>query len=858
MKTSLKVILATITLIIFATSCSRKKDSFVSRNFHAVATEYNTLYNGYNALEEGRNTLNESYKDNYWEILPVERMQISDEVVLPGESENENFTRAEEKAVKAIQKHSMNIKGKEKNPQIDEAYLLLGKARYFDQRFVPALDAFNNILNKYPTSDKINQVKIWKEKANIRLENEELAIKNLKRLLEDEELENQDLAHATSMLAQAYINTQSIDSAVTQLEIASKATKNNDERGRFRFIQGQLYNELGYKDSANIAFDKVIELHRKTPRIYLIAAHIEKAKNFNFENQDKLAFHELLTDLENDRENRPYLDKIYHQIAQYHLKNGSDSLAIAYYNKSLRQQSDDKLLKAKSYETLAEMSFNNSLYKEAGAYYDSTLANLESSTKPYRVTKRKRDNLEDVIYYEGVVQVDDSIMNLISMSDAKKLEFFNDYIEKLKAKAEAEKEKQEIIERNKGLVTADKNLKGNRPGLPGNLNRGGGLPNQASTFYFYNPTTVAFGKNEFIKVWGDRQLEDNWRWSSKTSSGLNNTNTLDDVLANASEDELYDPEFYISKIPSTEKEIDSITKERNYAYYQLGLIYKEKFKEYELAKAKLQKLLNNNPEERLILPAKYNLYKIYSVLDNNDEAEIAKNEIITKYPDSRYATILKNPELASLKDENSPENLYKNLYKLHENQEYAEVISKCDEYINVFDGEAIVPKFELLKANAIGRLYGYNEYAKAINYVALNYPNSIEGKKAENISLNMLPKLANKEFVDSTLDKNIKAVYVFNNPNEEELSKFIATLNEVIGNSHFKNIVISTDVYDIDTKLVLVHGLEYIDEAKMFNLLFKEEDRDKIKKPDFVISSSNYQIVQIHKNLDEYLSIDNN
>jgi len=43
----------------------------------------------------------------------------------------------------------------------------------------------------------------------------------------------------------------------------------------------------------------------------------------------------------------------------------------------------------------------------------------------------------------------------------------------------------------------------------------GGLPNQESMFYFYNPTTVAFGKNEFLKIWGNRKLEDNWRWSNK-------------------------------------------------------------------------------------------------------------------------------------------------------------------------------------------------------------------------------------------------------------------------------------------------------------------------------------------------------
>ena len=83
-------------------------------------------------------------------------MQESEDVFFPGQSKNQDFERAEEKAIKAVQKHGMNIKGREYNPQIDEAYFLLGEARYFDQRFVPALEAFNYILYKYPASDKIN------------------------------------------------------------------------------------------------------------------------------------------------------------------------------------------------------------------------------------------------------------------------------------------------------------------------------------------------------------------------------------------------------------------------------------------------------------------------------------------------------------------------------------------------------------------------------------------------------------------------------------------------------------------------------------------------------------------------------
>ncbi|MEC3906329.1 hypothetical protein VOI54_04825 [Tamlana sp. 2201CG12-4] len=852
MKTSYKVILTVTLCAFFAISCSRKKDKFINRNFHAVTAEFNTLFNGHNALEQGRTSLNESYFDNYWEVLPVERMEIFEDIMLPGQSKNENFTRAEEKAIKAIQKHGMNIEGKEKNPQIDEAYLLLGKARYFDQRFIPALEAFNYILYKYPASDKINQAKVWREKSNIRLDNNELAIKNLKRLLKQEEIKGQDLADATSILAQAYINKKYADTAITQLEIASNATKSHDERGRYRFIQGQLYNQLGYKDSANLAFDKVIELNRKTPRIYMITAHLEKVKNFDYQNGNRLEAAELLSELEENRENRPFLDKIYHQIGTFYLNTNSDSLAVAYYNKSLRSQSRDKLLKAKNYEILGDMNFDASLYAEAGEYYDSTMTNMVFNSKPYRIIKRKRDNLKDVIYYESIARVNDSVLHLVNLPEAERVTYFETFIEKLKIKAEEEKEQAESAEHNSGLVTVNNQI----GGPPGSR----GVSNQATLFYFYNPTTAAYGKNEFVKVWGDRPLEDNWRWSSKILSENVNTNLPDDSVVSASDDERFDPQFYISKIPAESKEIDSISKERNYAYYQLGLIYKEKFQEFELAKEKFQDLLKSNPEERLILPSKYNLYKIYEALGQNDEADIAKGDIITTYPDSRYATILQNPDLVSAEDENSPENIYEALYVQHENQEYAEVIAKSENYINRFDGDAIVPKFELLKATATGRLYGFEAYKKAINHVAVTYANTLEGKEAKDIESNVLPKIANKEFIETNdrALKHYKVIFPFKEQKPEAVTAFKATLDTVLKNIKYYRLKSTIDVYDTTTAFVVVHGLHSEQVAKTFDQILAKDDKKKIKTPYFVVSSTNYQIVQIHKNLDTYLNLYNN
>ncbi len=853
MKISFKIIVTFLVIAVVFAGCSRKKDSFISRNHHAMSTKYNTLYNGYIALEDGKRSVIESYDDNYWEILPIERMQISEDIILPGQSKNQDFERAEEKAIKAIQKHGMNINGKEKNPQIDEAYLLLGKARYFDQRFVPAVQAFNYILYKYPSSDKINQAKIWREKTNIRLDNNELAITNLTRLLYQEELEGQDLADATAMLGQAYINTKALDSAVTQMKIAAKETENNEERGRYLFIQAQLYNRLSYQDSANIAFDKVIELNRKTPRTYRIASYIGKARNFNFTEDDKLALIELLYELEADRENRPFLAKIYHQIAQYHIKNQNDSLAVENFNKSLRTNSPDQILVSKNYENLGDIFFDYTEYKIAGAYYDSTMSNMTENSKPFRIIKRKRENLDDVIYYEDIAIANDSILDLVAMSESERLTYFEDYTEQLRIEFEEAQAAEEEAERNQGLVTVNNdNNTGNGNSFVKSAK--GPTPGQVPTFYFYNTTTAAYGKNEFIKIWGDRKLEDNWRWSQKAKTISVKEEVF--IAETVDENELFDPEFYITKIPSDQIQIDSIAKERNYAYYQLGVIYKEKFKEYGLAEDKFQTLLDLNPEEKLILPTKYNLYKIYVAENDNNAALNAKNEIINNYPDSRYAAILNNPETGLSKDKNSPESIYEQLYEKLDNQEFQEVITESDRYITMFEGEPMVPKFELLKATATGRLYGYEAYSKAMNFVAYNYANTAEGQRAQYIVNELLPRINKKEFIDNPEENNFKLVYFFNEPTSETLASFKENLEKHIKEVRVYDLSISVDVYNPTTTFVLVHGFVSKLGALGYSLALEEKKKDKIVQQHFAVSSSNYKTIQVHKNMDAYLSVE--
>ena len=786
-------------------------------------------------MESGKTAVITAYNDNYWEILPVERLQITDDNGSSNKAKNPSIELAEVKAVKAIQKRGMNIKGKEKNPQIDEAYMLLGKARYFDNRFIPSLEAFNYILFKYPASSNINLAKIWRAKTNLRLQNEEVAIKNLKKLIELEKLSKYDIVEASSTLAQAYITTKSIDSAITQLQVASKLTKNNEQRGRLYFIEGQLYSSLGKKDSANLAFDKVIALNRRSPRVYMINAHLEKINNFDFKNEDEIALQDYLEDLETNRENRPFLDRIYHQIAKYQLQNQSDSIAISYFNKSLRTNSKDDYLTAINYQTLGDLNFDYSEYSLAGSYYDSTLLNLKENSKPFRAIKRKRDNLEDVIYYESIARDNDSILSVVAMSDTEKEAYFQSYIETLKLEEEALKKETKSSENSFRTSQNSVTKKG-------------------KSFYFYNPTTVAFGKNEFIRIWGDRALETNWRWSSK-SAQLNLEEAEDETAKEVAEEQQkrFSVDFYLTQLPTQEKVLDSLSKERNYAYYQLGLIYKNKFKEYKLAKDKLEQLLKQNPEARLVLPAKYNLYKLYTLLDLQRLKVLAKNDIIDNYPESRYAEILLNPESALLNNENSPETLYNNLYAQFELGEYQQVIEGCELQIIRLDGDQIVPKLELLKVTSKARLFGFEAYKKGLNFVALNYPSSIEGKKAARMYETVIPQLENAEFVQDSTQTNFKTIFKFEASETDEIKAFEETLSTAIEDVDYFKLSVSKDRYDTNTIFVVVHGLKSAQGAFGFAEILKSKNDLEISKPFFGISSKNYQTVQIHKSLETYL-----
>ncbi len=809
--------------------CSRKKDKFLNKNFHSITTKYNYLYNGKILLEDALASLNAQEKDNFWRLLPVEKY-TSEEIEKDSQKDIQTpFSLAEEKAALAIQKHSMNINGREENPIMDEAYLLLGKARYYDKRFIPSLEAFNYILFKHPSSQQINHVKIWKEKINIRLGQSQTAIINLKELIFDNKLEDQDLAEANIYLAQAYINNKNQDSAISCLKTARNLINDKPVKARYNYILGQLYDEFDYKDSANTLYDENISYKRKIPRQFLIHSYIRRTTNSDSINNSIIELQELGENIEN----KPFLGSLFHQLALLNLRMQKDSIATKFFNSSLESIVNDKYLETMNYQKLAEINFDNNEYLMAGLYYDSTLIKLEKKTKLYRQIKKKRDNLKDVILYENITKNNDSILALVNMNNADREEYFRLYIDELKTKEEKRKKAE------KETDFGSQNIFDQQP-----------KAYDEAVFYFYNPSVIAYGKSAFTKKWGKRKLVNNWRWSIQFDDLKNKENQT--AIAEIPQDSIYNIDYYTNRIPESSIIIDSLKLVTNDAYYKLGAIYKDQLGEFEISNQKLKKLLSNNPETSLIPPTKYSIYKNYISLNEEMKAKQVKEEIIINYPRSKYAEFLLNPETALLDTENNPIEIYNTIYEEYDTQNYIKAIELCNTNIKMLYDSPILPKIEMVKAVSIAKEFGYSKYAEQLKFIKLNYSSSVEAKEAEFIIKNVLPLLSNTSFLDNDKSDNFKIIYQFSNTALDETESFVVKINESINKIEYLKLNTSKDYYNNIITFVVLHGLKSYDGAMgLAEMLNKQTELNN--KTSFVVSSENYKTIQIHKNLEEYL-----
>ena len=798
-----------------------------------IPTMYNVLYNGNLALEEGKKELAEKRKDNYFEILEVEPEVRSQNYNLKGEG-NPHFDRAEEKAIKAIQRHSMVFDGKQKNRKIDDAYMLLGKARYYNGRYIPALEAFNHLLTNYGETNQRYNAAVWREKAHIQLGREQLAVAALEKILEEEQPKRRERATLHAVLAQAFINLESYPKAIEALKQASQETKEKPKRGRYYFIIGQLFEHLQQKDSAQAYYQKVIGLNWNVPRRLWVEAQVGKARTQTLTPEEKIAYTKKLRKMEKLYEHKDLLDLVYFQHALFLEGENQPKAATNYFLRSLEKNKDNEGLRRRTHEHLGELYFKDKKYPLAYAHYDSTLVYIPKNTLEHLYMRRKRDNLAQITAFENTIAKADSLSRIMKMPKEEQIRYFERHIDSLKQQPATQ---QAVTITDFGRATTPQQQ------------------NPQEGFYFYLPQTVAYGKQLFKQRFGDRPLMDNWRWSNQLIA-QQSTDVVTDSLAISQ----ISPEDYLKKLP-TPSEFEQLQKDRETALYGVGELYWEKFADGKLAEQRLTRLLSLTHNDKLKEKTLYLLYKINE--KNPKEADAYKQQLLTSFPNSEYAKPISGQQSTNEKE---LQEQYQRLSDQLAAQQYAEVLAYIQAHKTAYKTSSMGPDFDILKAKAIARLEGKAAYIRELEAIVQEYPNTSQADDLKE-KLKILKGSSEKPTFLPDEEATSWKVVLQGGLDEQQLTQLKNYLEE----NGFAYLTLSQDVYDDKEQFAVLHGFmskqmaegfvqrvnHYFQENALKNKKKKDEEKNQENtmffKEFFVISSENYAILQAFKNKEEYI-----
>ena len=803
----------TLLIVILFLGCSTQKNKTLNKRYHSTVSTFNVLFNGNESIKEGKESFLKSYQEDFWEILPVEPIESTNKIITVDGLENKSFLKAEEKAAKAIQKHSMLIGGVQYNPKTQDAYLMLGRARYLDQRYVQAIDAFNQVYKLNIENEVWKRSVIWKARSNIRLEQELVAVELLQELLKNKKNSSEIVAKAYSVLSMAYLKLNKTNEALKTLEIAQRNTKDKNHKARLLYIKGQLYEKQNEIDSAKNSFNKILNFKRKISRNIYINAKI-KALLYSESLNSKKEFLKLIK----NEENKPYLDKIYYNYSKLLFSTGSVAMAKNFLNMSIKENPADKKLKSKAYIKFSELNFNDTNFLTAGRYLDSTLQVLDKKSKEFWFYERQKKGIQKVVDLEENLIFYDSLIRLSSY-DKKKLD------EILKSISTENKQQSEKSSSNE--VRQDRVFK-------------------KTNFYFYNDKIVAFGIKSFKSVWGNRERNTYWR-SEKSilKNNISSDNTANEEGSNkpVSENETQFLELY-KDIPFSEFKKDSLNNLIDLSKLELAELYTLKYKNYKLGETVLTQYLSKDPNSNRATKAKYLLYKLYKIQNNEKYIKI-KEDIIASDSLSRFAKILlKDPDM--LMDENKSLALRDSLAKMFNNQDFEKIIKSVDLNIDIVEKEEIKVDLELLRAQSYGRLEGIEKYTELLKEISKKY---LENKTA--IDLNKTISMIGRKWktpISLKASKDFKLIFIVNNSdlNKSEILK----INNKISTELNSINRVSFDVYNNKNNLIVIHDFKSEEKAEDTALKITVQIPELRLKNNFVALSSQYKNMLIYKTLD--------
>jgi tetratricopeptide (TPR) repeat protein len=863
---------------LFLSGCSTKKNTLTRRTYHNITSHYNVYWNGMDNIRQGLKEHKLSLKDNYSLVLPV--YNYGDKV--SGTKMSQYADVAIKKASKAINKHSMVFSRKEYVKWIDDSYMLIGQAYFYKQDYTMARRTFEFVIKTYNYNEIKYEAMLWVARSNTQLGDFNKAESMLDMLLGKVNKGEANQKYETDInleYAQLQILQKTYDGAVPYLNRALELKPTSAMRLRCKYILAQIYQLGGDLEEASRYYVEVLK--KATDYEMVFNAKINLAQCYDAKSGNREFIVGKLMKMLKDDKNLEYQDQIYFALANISMKDSDTAAAIGFYKKSVAVSTKNNYQKAISSLSLADIYFEGKNYPDAQLYYDSTMQFLPKDYINYKELAQRTSTLTDLVKNLQIIERQDSLQKLATMTDAQRNQVIDKIIRDLVA---AERQKQ--MEEQKRM--ASQYLPGQNPGQEQTAMGG----SKEGRWYFYNPTIMSSGFSTFRRKWGERKLEDNWFLTDKAvavfaeegpaeedTTGMPADSAKDGKKMLAKAKNPKERAYYLPDIPTTKEKIQASNEMIIEAFYQAGFIFVEGLGDYSNSIETFEKLLDRFPDNKYKMQAAYELCILYQQLQNNPKSDFYKNQILTLYPESDYAKLLVNPDYYKQINARQSEasKLYNDTYKAFTKQQYYMVINNGDIARARFRADSVLmPKFDYLRALAIGKIEVVDSLVSSMKKIIADYPKSNVRPMAENVLAFLGPKKTtgggtisqDSSSVTPTAPAELykfdpKAVHFYLlivNDNLVDVEALKVKLSDYNSKYHdLENLMVNSLVLDNGRQMITVNNFDNNQSAITYILGIRDSKYifTKLQNAgeyyDFVISVENYPVFYRNKDISQYL-----
>jgi len=851
---------ALLLIMALGMGCSQEKDAFLNRTFHRLTTRDNGWFNANEKLKEVVVGIEATHVDDYDQILPlfVYGTEEQAKAAVP------ELEKCIDKCSLVIERHSMNIEGKEKNKWIDDSWFVIAKSHFYKRNYYEAERGFTYVSRRFKDGDRRYESLVWLARTAIQLEQYGKAQSALDEVTGQKVLPKRfDHGELEAVQAELDLKRGKVDDGIVHLEAAIPNARTKKERVRWAFILAQLYQ---YKGLENKAIQQFAAVARMNPP-YEMAFHTQIFQALAFSKGNSKEIRKKLTRMLRDDKHIDHFDMLHYALADLDLKEHKDSAAVDHLLTSARVSTTDVKQKAKTFLRLADLYFDDRAYASAQQYYDSTKSILaETHARQEEVSTRARV-LGELVEQLHIIALEDSLQALAQL-DEKDLEKKIRGIIRDREQAEAERLQAEEEARAAAETNPDA---GKKPAATGGTQRG--------AWYFYDPQQIGRGLSSFRKRWGARPLEDDWRRKDKSGSALaevpgeeEEEDTEEKAKAEKKEEEWKDPAFYTKDIPKGDAALEASNARVCAALYTSGIIYKEQLKDADNAIESFE-VLNSRFEECRYTPESfYQLYRIYLEKEQTTNyfapdgmgSQFYANVILERWPDSEFARLVRDPNILQADEarKKNEEVAYKEVYDRYRQYMYGSVVVSCDGVIANEPLNHFLAKYHMLRAMALGGMRDHSGFRAALNEVKIKFAGTDEERAATEIlaamdrSSEVAPPAPQRQAATGTYKADAGPhFFALIVPNAGSDLNTIKTRISSFNQRFFPStpVEITNSFLDPEHQVVLISGFPTKEVAMQYNALFASGNEQLVGIndqgfPAFPITTANY--TQLYKSKD--------